>query len=167
MTVRPFPSSVYPRLLTATADLGGKPVQYREIQGYESARFLSYFPRFFCLHGGVASGFHHVSASPPDDTRKLYRISAFQVYGHAAPHLQVREVPVEGVRVVQGGVYVLDMGARVWQFNTQGAVGKLKFKAAEFVQSLVNDRQSQCETTVFGEPSGYSSFADFAEIGSR
>ncbi|KAI0365699.1 fragmin60 [Pilatotrama ljubarskyi] len=131
--------------------LGGKPVQYREIQSYESPRFLSYFPRFICLHGGVASGFHHVSAPPPDNTRRLYRISAIQVPGHATAHLQVREVPAEGSSVVQGDVYVLDMGDRVWQFNTRESAGKERFKAAEFVQSLVNERQGQCETTVHDE----------------
>ncbi|KAI0755072.1 fragmin60 [Daedaleopsis nitida] len=131
--------------------LGGAPVQYREVQSYESPRFLSYFPRFICLHGGVASGFHHVSEAPPDDTRRLFRISATQVPGRPTPLLQIREVPAEGASIEQGGVYVLDMGSRVWQFNTQDAVGKVKFKAAEFVQSLVTERQSQCDTTVFGE----------------
>ncbi|KAH9931681.1 fragmin60 [Epithele typhae] len=120
--------------------LGGKPVQYREVQGYESPRFLSYFPKFTSLHGGVASGFHHVSEPPPDNTRRLYRISA----PHAGiAHVQVREVPAAGASVVQGSVFVLDMGPRVWQFNTEHA-------AAEFVQSLVSERQSQCDATVYG-----------------
>ncbi|KAI0354865.1 fragmin60 [Trametes cingulata] len=131
--------------------LSGKPVQYREIQSYESPRFLSYFPRFICLHGGVASGFHHVSAPPPDNTRRLYRISAMQVPGHATAHLQVREVPAEGSSVVQGDVYVFDMGVRVWQFNTRESAGKVRFKAAEFVRSLVDEREGQCETTVYDE----------------
>ena len=142
-----------PDLLRVTTDLGGAPVQYREIQSYESSRFLSYFPKFVCLHGGVASGFHHVSAPPPDNTRRLFRVSAASSrtsHGGSLALLQVREVPCDGASVQAGGVYVLDMGARVWQFNTQAAPGKIKFKAAEFVQSLVNDRQSQCETTVFG-----------------
>ena len=132
------------------SDLGGAPVQYREVQSYESPRFLSYFPKFVSLHGGVASGFHHVSSPPPDNTRRLFRVSTGSGHGHDATLLQVREVPAEGTSVHAGGVYVLDMGARVWQFNTEAAVGKVKFKAAEFVQSLVNERQSQCETTVFG-----------------
>ena len=51
---------------------------------------------------------------------------------------------------MQGAVYVLDMGQRVWQFNTQESAGKVRFKAAEFVQSLVDERESQCETTVYG-----------------
>ncbi|KAH9847944.1 fragmin60 [Lenzites betulinus] len=131
--------------------LGGKPVQYREIQSYESARLLSYFPHFISLRGGVASGFHHVSAPPPDNTRRLYRINATQVPGRATAHLQVREVPAEGSSVTQGDVYVLDLGDRVWQFNTRGSLGKERFKAAEFVQSLVNERGSQPDTTVYDE----------------
>ncbi|KAI9058252.1 fragmin60 [Trametes sanguinea] len=131
--------------------LGGKPVQYREVQGYESPRFLSYFPHFICLRGGVASGFHHVSSPPANNARRLYRISAIQVPGHAAPHLQIREVPADGSSVAQGDVYVLDMGDRVWQFNTRGSTGKVRFKAAEFVQSLVSEREGQCEPTVYDE----------------
>ncbi|KAI0632316.1 fragmin60 [Trametes polyzona] len=130
--------------------LGGKPVQYREIQSYESPRFLSYFPRFICLHGGVASGFHHVSAPPPDTTRRLYRVSATQVPGRASAHLQVRQVPDQAESVVQGDVYVLDMGDKIWQFNTRSSPGKLRFKAAEFVQSLESERGGQPETTVYG-----------------
>ncbi|KAI1793348.1 fragmin60 [Ganoderma leucocontextum] len=131
--------------------LGGVPVQYREVEAYESARFLSYFPKFVSLHGGVSSGFHHVTQPPPDNTRRLYRISSVHVPGKPTVLLQVRQVPAEGASIQQGGVYVLDMGEKVWQFNTQGAVGKVKFKAAEFVQSLVNERESQCDTTVFAD----------------
>ncbi|RPD62289.1 fragmin60 [Lentinus tigrinus ALCF2SS1-7] len=131
--------------------LGGAPVEYREIQSYESSRFLSYFPRFVCLRGGIASGFHHVSEAPPDNTRRLFRISSSQVGGRATAFLQIREVPAEGSSIEQGGVYVLDIGNKIWQFNTQQAAGKVKYKAAEFVQSLVSDRQGQCDTTVYDE----------------
>ncbi|KZV66866.1 fragmin60 [Peniophora sp. CONT] len=125
--------------------LNGRPVQHREVQSYESARFLSYFPAFHALHGGVSTGFHHVQAAPLDDTLKLYRI------GVSGKSLLVREVTVAAASLAQGDVFVLDQGAKVWQLNTRGAVGKEKFKAAEFVQGIVNARHGACESTVYDE----------------
>lgn len=124
---------------------------------------LSYFPKLINLHGGIASGFHHVSEVPPDNTRRLYRITLTQISGRPTPVLQIREVPAEGSSIEQGGVYVLDMGGKLWQFNTEDAVGKVKFKAAEFVQSLVSERQSQADTTVYGQSFAVHGVTRFAE----
>lgn len=122
-------------------------MQYREVQGYESPTFLSYFPRFLCLNGGVSTGFHHVSAPPPQDTKKLYRVTS------TGTRLLVREVAPEGASLVPGDAYVLDMGSKVWQLNTKGSVGKERFKAAEFAHSLASERTTTeaCEVTVYGE----------------
>ncbi|KAI0260687.1 fragmin60 [Gloeopeniophorella convolvens] len=132
--------------------LKGLPVQHREVQSYESRRFLSYFPRFIMLRGGVATGFHHVSALPPPDTHRLYRIGVAHDAGHPARSmLLVREVPAEPQSLDEGDVFVLDRGTAIWQFNTKTSLGKEKFRAAEFVQELVNARQGQGESVVFDE----------------
>jgi gelsolin len=45
------------------AVLGGRAVQYREVQGRETEKFLSYFkPCIIPQEGGAASGFKHVEA---------------------------------------------------------------------------------------------------------
>jgi hypothetical protein len=130
--------------LNTNLDLQGEPTQYREVQGFESARFLSYFPRFTSLEGGAATGFHHVTAPPPDKTRRLYRIS-----GDVA-RLVVRQVPPEKESLVEGDAYILDAGKAVWQLNTTGASGKEKFKAAEVAHSLADARKGACTVEVFG-----------------
>ncbi|KAJ3558006.1 hypothetical protein NM688_g1163 [Phlebia brevispora] len=140
--------------------LGGQPVQYREIQGFESPTFISYFHPFLCLRGGVSTGFHHVSSLPPDNTKRFYRIVS------AGSRLLVREVPAEGTSLVPGDAYLLDMGVKLWQLNTKGSVGKERFKAAEFAQSLVNERRNTapCEVQVFDE-GGQGAWQFLSELG--
>lgn len=124
-------------------------MQFREVQGYESPRFLSYFRRFYSLKGGVASGFRHVSDPHPLGVRKLYRVnSSKSSEGHSS--LVVREVPATAESLIAGDVYVLDKGPNILQFNTKGSVGQERFKAAEFVQSLVDERKGQSEVAVYG-----------------
>ncbi|KAF9262861.1 fragmin60 [Marasmius fiardii PR-910] len=143
--------------------LHGVPVQYREVQENESDRFLSYFPKFECLKGGVATGFHHVTDPPPLDLNKLYRISASKSGPVTA--LVIREVAPVAANLRKGDVFVLDKGSKVLQFNTKASVGKEKFKAAEFVQNLVDARQGQCSVVVYDEGgSGAGVFlAEFGE----
>ena len=51
--------------------LGGRAVQYREVQGQETEKFLSYFkPCIIPQEGGVASGFNHVK--PEEHQTRLY-----------------------------------------------------------------------------------------------
>jgi len=126
--------------------LHGTPVQWREVQNHESRRFLSYFPRFLCLQGGISTGFHHVSHSPPENIKKLYRIRQGTTGG-----LVVHEVPATQASLVGGDVYVLDKGVDILQLNTKKSVGKERFKAAEFVQSIVANRHGPTEITVYGQ----------------
>jgi gelsolin len=52
---------------------------------------------------------------------------------------------------VEGDVYVLDKGVDILQLNTKKSVGKERFKAAEFVQSIMNERHGPTEITVYGQ----------------
>ncbi|KAJ3799834.1 fragmin60 [Lentinula aff. detonsa] len=148
--------------------LHGIPVQYREVQGYESDRFLSHFPLgFACLKGGISTGFHHVTDMPPVDTHKLYRISITPNPHPSQSHahlLAIREVSFAGSSLVEGDVFVLDKGTKVWQLNTKESAGKEKFRAAEFVRSLSDGRKGGCEVTVFDE-GGHGAGIFLAEFG--
>jgi len=132
------------------AVLQGTPVQWREVQGHESNRFLSHFPHFVCLRGGVETGFHHVSQPPPENIKRLYRIRLSRS-PDAKVRLVVHEVPSDADSLVEGDVYVLDKGAHILQLNTKASAGQERYKAAEFVQSIVNERKSRSDVTVYGE----------------
>ncbi|KAJ2927491.1 hypothetical protein H1R20_g9607, partial [Candolleomyces eurysporus] len=147
--------------------LHGKPVQFREVQGFESPQFLSYFPKFTSLKGGVSTGFHHVVDPPPLDILRLYRVTLSRLPSATTPGrytntLVVREVEPVAASLIAGDAYVLDKGAEVWQLNTKESVGQEKFKAAEFVQSLVDGRKG-CDVTVFGiKPFSLSPFRNLS-----
>ena len=60
-------------------------------------------------------------------------------------------MPVSQDSLVAGDVYVLDKGIDILQLNTKKSVGKERFKAAEFVQSIVSERHGPTEVTVYGQ----------------
>lgn len=134
-------------------DLHGIPLQYREIQNNESSRFLSHFSQFICLDGGVSTGFHHVTQPPELDFQKLYCINLTRASTTGKSNLVVREVPAEASSLIQGDVYVLDKGSRILQLNTRNSAGQERFKAAEFVRNLADNRKHKCEVVVYGKSS--------------
>lgn len=123
--------------------LGGLPVQYREVQGYESDRFLSYFKGGVrILEGGVETGFHHVEAAK-------YRARLLQLKGKK--HIRVHEVPLSWESLNSGDVFVLDGGAKVIQWNGSKAGILEKTKAAELLQAIEGEREKKVETRVVSE----------------
>lgn len=64
------------------AALGGRAVQYREVQGHETERFLSYFkPCIIPQEGGIASGFKHVESEE-------HKIRMFTCQGKHVVHVK-------------------------------------------------------------------------------
>jgi len=123
--------------------LGGAPVQYREVQGYESDRFLSYFKGGIrILEGGVETGFHHVEAAK-------YRPRLLQLKGKK--HIRVHEVPLTHKSLNQGDVFVLDAGKVVIQWNGSKAGILEKAKAAELLNNIEGEREGRIGTRVVAE----------------
>jgi len=76
-------------------------------------------------------------------------------------NLVVREVPAIAASLVEGDVYVLDKGTHILQFNSKESAGQERFKAAEFAQSLSDERQGQSEIVVYGELNPKSQLTPF------
>uniref|UniRef100_A0A8D3DJ21 Gelsolin n=1 Tax=Scophthalmus maximus TaxID=52904 RepID=A0A8D3DJ21_SCOMX len=79
--------------------LGGKPIQYREVQGHESKTFLGYFKSGLkYMKGGVASGFKHVVTNEVSVQRVL------QVKGRRS--VRATEVAVSWDSFNQGDYFI-------------------------------------------------------------
>eukprot|EP01137_Pigoraptor_chileana_P018286 Opistho-2@77538 len=122
--------------------LGGEPVQHREIQGHESALFLSYFPKLEIMSGGIESGFKHVK---PEE----YRPRLLHLKGKK--NILVREVPLERGSLNSGDVFVLDAGLKLYQWNGSKAGGMEKQKGAELCRAIDDERKGLPTVHVFEE----------------
>lgn len=108
--------------------LGGSPVQHREVQGFESQRFLSYFPQGIRIqNGGVVSGFRHVEdATVP---------RMFHIKGKCRPI--VRELPTVSWSLMNDGdVFVLDARTVIFVWSGRHANYIEKIQGAVTAQQL-------------------------------
>lgn len=116
--------------------LAGQPVQYREVQGYESQLFLDLFPQFIVSEGGVASGFRHVEAV------------TYQVKG-SKKSLIVRQVTPVFKSLNSGDVFIADNGMEIYQWNGSKANGQEKAKSMQFANAMASERKG-AKVFVFG-----------------
>ncbi|KAF5272844.1 hypothetical protein FQR65_LT00440 [Abscondita terminalis] len=88
--------------------LGGDPVQYREVQEHESQLFLSHFKSGIrYLPGGVSSGFSHVD-------RNAFEKKLFQVKGKR--NIRVKQVPLGISSMNKGDCFILDAGNNIYVY---------------------------------------------------
>ncbi|KAA8498531.1 Severin [Porphyridium purpureum] len=92
--------------------LGTKPVQYREVMGSESAKFMSFFDKYMLVDGGVASGF----TSPEPET---YETKLFHVTGKGTD-VKVNQEPLALESLNRSDVFILDCGMTLFQWNSVG-----------------------------------------------
>lgn len=121
--------------------LGQLPVEFREVQGFESEEFLNLFkPGIKILSGGVESGFNHVK---PEE----YKPRLMHVKGNKK-HVKVNQVELASESLNQGDVFILDNGLEIYQWNgTDGGVSE-KRKANEVASQIREERLGKPKITV-------------------
>jgi len=117
--------------------LGDQPVQYREVQGNESKKFLDCFDKISILSGGVESGFRNVK--PEEYKPRLLHISGYQ------KHVQVYQVALKIESLNDHDAFVLDAGLKVFQFNGTKSSGWEKRKANAIVDEILASRHGKVQ----------------------
>lgn len=110
------------------AILGGRAVQYREPQGHESDKFLSYFkPCIIPLEGGCASGFKETE-------EEEFQIRLYTCKGKRA--VRLKQVPFSRSTLNHDDVFILDTKEKIFQFNGANSNIQERAKALEVIQFL-------------------------------
>lgn len=110
------------------AVLGGRAVQYREVQGHETDKFLSYFkPCIIPLEGGVASGFK--KPEEEEFETRLYICKGKRV-------VRMKQVPFSRSSLNHDDVFILDTKDKIYQFNGANSNIQERAKALEVIQFL-------------------------------
>eukprot|EP00002_Diphylleia_rotans_P033726 TRINITY_DN719_c0_g4_i1.p1 TRINITY_DN719_c0_g4~~TRINITY_DN719_c0_g4_i1.p1 ORF type:complete len:373 (-),score=99.98 TRINITY_DN719_c0_g4_i1:149-1267(-) len=141
--------------------LNTAPVQHREVQGYESESFLSYFPNGVqLLEGGVESGFRHVEPTS-------YKPRLLHIKGRR--NCRVFQVPLACSSLNEGDVFILDLGLSIVQWNGKTAHPLEKRKASEIAAAIRSERQGRATVQVLDSGSeGRDGQAFFSSLsGSR
>ncbi|XP_041644123.1 gelsolin-like [Cheilinus undulatus] len=112
--------------------LNGKPVQFREVQGFESSTFTGYFKKGLKYRkGGVASGFNHV------EEENIQRL--LQVKGRRT--VRATEVPVSWDSFNQGDSFILDLGEEIIQWSGSHSNRFERLKATMVAKGIRDDER--------------------------
>ncbi|XP_043550284.1 villin-1 [Chiloscyllium plagiosum] len=113
--------------------LGGKAVQHREVQRYESETFKGYFKKgFIYKQGGVATGLKHVETNSYDVKRLLHVKGKKNVYAG--------EVEMSWKSFNTGDVFLLDLGKLIVQWNGPQSNRMERLKAMQLAKDI-RDRE--------------------------
>ena len=125
--------------------LDDKPIQHREVMGYESDLFRTYFKSISNLEGGADSGFKHVK--PTEYKPRL-------LHFHGDKHgVRVEERPLNKHCLDSSDVFILDLGLQLYQWNGKAGNKDEKFKAAGYIQEIKHERDGKPKVEVLDEES--------------
>jgi gelsolin len=118
------------------------PVQYREVQNYETEKFLAVWEGCLggmtVMDGGIDGGFTHVEVDKYEP--RLFRVTRSE--GGSA---RVRQVKMDFGQICQSDCFVLDLGMKLCPFKGTGANKFEESKMREFIRQLDNDRGGKPE----------------------
>eukprot|EP01018_Ginkgo_biloba_P027698 Gb_29107 [translate_table: standard] len=151
------------------AALGGRAVQYRELHGHETDKFLSYFkPCFIPLEGSMASGESKMETAKFEPS--LYLCKGRRV-------VRVKQVPFARSSLNHDDVFVLNTESKIFQFNGATSNIQERAKALDVVQHIKDKyHEGKCEVAVIDDgklvaevDSGefWALFGGFAPIGKK
>lgn len=124
--------------------LNDKPVQHREVMGYESDLFKGYFPNIVTMNGGAASGFRHVE-------KKVTEPRLFHFHGDRKK-VSMNQVSLSKENLDSGDVFILDLGDKIYQWNGASCNKDEKFKATQYMQELKSERYGKATVEVLDDP---------------
>jgi len=129
------------------------PVQYREVQGRESKVFLDIFGgQIKILRGGAESGFNHVK---PEN----YKPRLFRLHPRNDKHVGLHECEsLSCSSLDQKGVFILDAGLNLYQWNGEHSSQFDRFKASHIVQELREQRNGVPKVFVLDGTENYEDF---------
>lgn len=127
--------------------LGDGPIQHREVCGYESRLFLSYFKKcssggIELLSGGVDSGFNHVK--PEEFNPRLIHIKGRK-------NVRCVQVDLSYESLRSGDCFILDAGLNIYQWQGASCNQQEKVKAAQYARSLDTERKGKAEVIVIDQ----------------
>jgi gelsolin len=123
-----------------------RPVQHREVQGHESAKFLKYWSEkggIRILKGGIDSAFNHVEP-------EKYRPRLLHIKGRVN-NTRVFEVPLSHKSLNSGDVFILDNGLTLYQWQGKKSAAAERVKAGQLARAIDDERKGLPEVVVIDE----------------
>lgn len=138
--------------------LGGAPVQYREVQEHESQHFLNYFkPGIRYMPGGVASGFKQTQTNAGGEKR------LFQVKGKK--NIRVRQVDLSISSMNKGDCFILDAGNDIYVYVGKTSKRTEKMKATSAANQIRDqDHNGRARVHIVDEFSSENDLEQFFQI---
>jgi len=143
------------KMVELDEQLGGSPVQHREVQDYESDEFLSLFtPSMQILRGGIESGFNQVK--PEEYETRLLHLKGKTV-------VRVAQCSVDSDSLNSGDVFLLDAGLTIIQWNGSKSSPQERTKGGEIARALKSERKGLPTVTTSDEGQRMPSSGNFLE----